>query len=114
MCLQPSTSPEYDIVELIDNSMICDANDDLGYVDNMFSVLGGSFDNYMSLGYFSGYDPCIHPYCVCLGNLPTKIMWTTLFNHSYDFSMAIDKFKGIRILFGMILVIDFYLLFSKL
>jgi len=53
----PSPSPEYDIVETIDNSMICDANDDLGYVDNMFSMLGGSLDNYVSLGYLEGMIP---------------------------------------------------------
>ena len=39
--------------------MICDANDDLGYVDNMFSMLGGSLDNYVSLGYLEGMIPLL-------------------------------------------------------
>jgi len=98
----------------IDNFIICDANDDLGYVGNMFIMLGGSLDNYASLGYFRRYDPCIDPYCVCLGDLPNKITWTTFFNHSYDFFMAVDKVKRILIVFGVILVISSYLLFSDL
>ena len=74
--------------------MICNANDDLGFVDNMSSTLSGSGDNYVSLGYFGGYDPYIGPYCVCLGDLPRKIIWTTLFNHSYDFLWSLIMLRG--------------------
>ena len=67
----------------------------------------------MSLGYFGRYDPSINPYYVCLEDLSRKITWTTFFNHSYDFSMGFDKVKRILV-FGVILVISYYLLFFKL
>ena len=38
----------------ISNPMICDANVDLGYEDNMLDVLDGNVDDYLSLGYFRG------------------------------------------------------------
>jgi len=41
-------------------------------------------------------------------------MWATFFNPSYDFSNAINKVKRILIVFGKILVITSYFLFSKL
>ena len=74
MYLQPSPSPKYDIVEPVDNPKICDSNVDLGHEDNMFNMLGGNAHYYVSLGYLRGYDPSIDPYCVCLGDLPSKIM----------------------------------------
>ena len=77
----------------------------------MLSMLGGSLENYVSLSYFRGYDPSI---CVCLEDIPRTVMWTTIFNHSYDFSMGFDKVKRILTLFGVILVIASYLVFSKL
>jgi len=87
--------------------MICDANVNLGDKDNMFGVLGGNVDDYSPLGYFRGYDPSIDPYYVCcLGK-------TTFLNPSYDFSKAFAKVKGILIVFGVILVIAFYPVFSK-
>jgi len=94
--------------------MIYYANVDLGYEDNEFNVLGGNVDDYLSLCYFRGYDPSINPYCICLGDLTRKITSTIFFNHSYDFSKAIDKVRRTLILFGVILVIAFYLVFSKL
>jgi len=68
----------------------------------------------VSLGYLRGYDPSIDPYCVSLEDLPRKITWTTFFNPSYDFSMIFDKVKRMLNVFGTILVITAYLLFSKL
>ena len=64
--------------------MIYDAAMDLGYKANMFNMLGGNVDDYVSLGYFSGYNPFIDPYCVCLEDLPMKVMWTIFFNPFYD------------------------------
>jgi len=100
MYLQPSQFLEYYLDEPINNFLICEANIDLGYEDNMFSMLGGNVDDYVSLGYFRRYDPSIDPYCVCLRNLPKKVMWTIFFNHSYDFSKVIDKVK--RILYSLV------------
>jgi len=74
MCSQPSPYPECDIVELVDNSMIYNANIDFDYDGNEFNVLGGNVDDYVSLVYFRGYDPSIDPYCVFLEDLPRKIM----------------------------------------
>ena len=62
LCLQPSP---------VDNPMICDDNVNLGYEDNMFSMLGGNVDNFLSLGYFCGYDAS--------ADNPRKIMWNTFF-----------------------------------
>ena len=41
LCSLSSQSPEYYIDVSINNPMICDANADLGYKDNMFNMLGG-------------------------------------------------------------------------
>ena len=68
--------------------MICDATGDLGYEDNMFDVLGGNVDNFLSLGFFSGYDASLDPYYIYLVDKPKKIMWDTFLNFSFDFSMA--------------------------
>ena len=94
--------------------MIGDANMDLGYEDDIFSMLGGYVNDYVSLGYFRGHDPSLDAYCLCLEDLPRKFMSTTFFNHSYDFSKAIDKVKRILNLFGVILVNASYLVFTKL
>jgi len=113
-CLLPSPSPEYYIDVPISNLMICDANMDLGHEDNMFRMLGGKVDDYVSLDYFKGYDPLIDPYCVCLEDLFRKVIWTTFFNPSYDFFMGSNKVKRIFVVFGVILIIASYLVFSKL
>ena len=77
---------EYYIDVPISNPMIFYANVDLGYEDKEFNLLGRTVDDYVSLGYFRGYDPSIDPYCACLEDLPRTVMWTMLFNPSYDFS----------------------------
>ena len=40
ICSQPSSSHEFDFDVLIDNSIICDCNVDLGYEDNVFDMPG--------------------------------------------------------------------------
>ena len=114
MSSQLSASPKYFIDTPTENPMILDSNIDLGCEDNMFSMLGGIAINFGSLGCFSGFNASLDPYCMCLGDLPTKITWTTVFNPLYDFSIAIDKVKRIPILCGVVFIIAFYLLFSKL
>jgi len=74
--LQPSHSTDYYLDVPISNPMIFDANVNLGYEDNMFSMLGGNVHDFVSLSYFRGHDPSIGPYCVCLEDLPKKVMWT--------------------------------------
>jgi len=46
-----------------------------------------------SLGTFRGYDPSLDPYRLYLETMPAKIISTTVFNFSTDFSKAIDKFS---------------------
>ena len=106
--------PKYFIDRPIENLTIFDTNVDFGYENNVFDILGGNTDNYVSQGYLRGHDPSIDPHCVCLHELPKKITWTTFFNPSYDFSKAIDKVKRILVVFGVIFVISSYLLFSDL
>jgi len=43
----------------IGNPMIYDAYIDLGYEGNMFSMLGESVDNFMSLSYLRGMFPLL-------------------------------------------------------
>ena len=63
---EPPISLEYSLDAPIDNPKICDANNGLGYEDNMFNMLGGNVDNFLSLGYFCGYDASLYPYCIFL------------------------------------------------
>ena len=49
LCSLPSLLPEYNMDVPIDNPMICDATMDLGYGDNIFYMLGGNVDGYVSL-----------------------------------------------------------------
>jgi len=46
----PFPYPEYYIVVLVDNYMICNATMDLGHEANVFDTLGGNVDDYVSLG----------------------------------------------------------------
>jgi len=46
-----------------------------------------------SLGDIRGYSPSFDPCCGYLGDVPRKIMWSTFFDHTFDFSMAFSKFK---------------------
>jgi len=62
--------------------MIC-ADMDLGYKNDMFSMLGGNVDDYVFLGYFRRFDLLIDPYCVCLENLPKKVLLTTYILQSF-------------------------------
>ena len=50
----------------IDNRMFCDSNVDLCYEDDMLNMLGGNVANFLFLGYFSGSDASLEPYCICL------------------------------------------------
>jgi len=77
----------------------------------MFNMLGGNVDDYVSLGYFRGYDPCIDAHSLYLEDLPRKIMWTTFSSHSYDFSKAFVKVKRILIVFGVNLLLPITLCF---
>ena len=98
----------------VNNFLICDTNIDLGYEDNIFSMPRGNVHDYVPLGYFRGHDSFIDHYCICIGDLPKKIMWTTFFNSSYEFSEVFDKVKRILVNFGVAFAIASYLLFSKL
>ena len=88
-----SPSPKYYIYMPIDNPMICDGKIDLSYENNLFNMLGGNVDNFMSLGYFSGYNPSLDPYFMYLVDAPRKIMWNTSSVFSFDFSMTFCLLK---------------------
>jgi len=74
----PSPSPECGDMLLIDSYMILEGN---------------GVDYLESLGTFRGYDPSLEPYRLYLEIMPVKIMSTTAFDFSTDFSKAIDKFR---------------------
>jgi len=73
--------------------MIFYVNNDLGYGDNMFNLLGGNVDNFISLGYFSWYNASLEQCCMYLVDTPRKIMWDTFFDFSFDFAMAFGLLK---------------------
>jgi len=54
-------------------------------------VLKGRVSNCIrSLGTFKGYNPPFDPFHDYLVDRPRKIIWTTFFGHSLDFSRAYD------------------------
>jgi len=86
----------------IDNFEICDFNVDLGNDDNMLNMLGGTAETFESLGYFSGYDVTLDPYCIKVDK-PRKIMWNPFFDLSFDFSLAFTLIKRALIFLTLIL-----------
>jgi len=101
ICSLPSHSPEYYLNEPTDNHMICDANVDLGYDDNIFDVLGGNVDNFVSLGYLNA---SFNPHCMYLVAALRKIMWTIFLDFSLDFSMTFGLLKVTMTLFATIIL----------
>jgi len=101
MCSQPSSSLKYYFDVPIDNLMIYDATIDLGLKDNMFDVLSANVDNFLSLGYFNGCDASINPCCKYLVDKPRKIISSTFFDLSLDFSKALTLLKRVLTLFAM-------------
>jgi len=85
MCSQSSPYPEYYIDTPVDDHIIYGTNFDLGDEDNMFSMLSGNVDNFMSLCYFSGCNASLDLYYMYLVDKPRKIMWNTFFDFSFDF-----------------------------
>ena len=61
------------------------------------------------LGDIRGYNLFFDPYCAHLEELLTKIMWSTFFDHTFDFYMAFSKFKR-----PLTLVASYFLVFSYL
>ena len=67
--------------------MICDANVDSAYVDNVLDTHDRNIDDFVSLSYFRGYDTSLDPYYLYLIDERSKIIWNTFFNFSFGFSM---------------------------
>ena len=93
--------PELDFDVPIDKFKLCDFNVDLGYDNHMFHMLGGNVDHFESPGYLSGYDPTRDPYCLSLVDMPRKVMWSTFFDFSFDFSLALTL-RGLILFFVLI------------
>jgi len=76
-CSLPSPSPECHNVSSVDHH----------------DMLKGNVVDYLeSPGTFRRYDPPLHPYSLYLETMLVKIMLTTAFDYSADFSNAFDKF----------------------
>jgi len=103
MLLEPSFSPEHSFDVPNDISKLSDSNIDLDHKNNMFNMLGGSDENFGSLGYFSVYDAAVDPYCIYLVDKARKIMWNTLFHFSFDFSISFALIKRALNFFTLIL-----------
>jgi len=87
ICSLPSISPEYSLDAPFDSPKLCDSNVELGYAGKMFNMIDGNVDNFMSLGYFTGYNASLDPYYMYLVDKPRKIMWNTFFYFSFDFPL---------------------------
>ena len=86
----------------INNHLLCDSLVDLGPEDNMLNMLGRNVANFLSLGYFSGYDASLDPYCIYLEDKPKKIMCNTFSIFSFDFFTTSALLKIKLIFFAMI------------
>jgi len=53
-----------------------------------------------SLGDIRGYNSSFNSYCAYLEDMPRKIMWSTFFDHVFNFSMAFDEFNRSLTLFA--------------
>jgi len=69
----------------------------------VLNMLSGNVETFESLGYFSGYDAALDPYCINLVEKPRKILWNTFFALSFDFSMAFSLIKRELTFFALIL-----------
>jgi len=67
-----------------------------------------------SLGNFGSYNRSLDPFQAYLVDLPRKIMRTTFFNHSFDFSKSSDKFKRALNIIDTIVPMFSYLHASRL
>ena len=105
MFSQPSFSLELDFDVPIDNFEICDSNVDMRYANNMFHMLGGIVENFESLGYLSGYDTALDPYCTNIVDKPREILWNTFFTFSFDFSMAFALLTTTLIFLVMFIIV---------
>jgi len=103
MCSLPSVSPEYSLDAPTDNIKIFDSNVDLGHEVKMFNMLGENVDNFLSLGYFCGYDASLDPCCMYLVDKARKIMWNTFFAFSFDFSISFALLKRVLTFFTVII-----------
>ena len=93
----------HDISELIESNI------EMGHEKYMFNVLGGNVENFESLGSLCGCDAALDPYYIHLEDKPRKIVWHTIFDFSFDFSIAFDFLKGALIYFVFILCMLSYL-----
>ena len=105
MCSQPSFFPKHSFDVPNNISKLCDSNIDLGHENNLFNMLEGSDENFVSLGYFSGYDAALDPYCIYLVDMPRKIMWNTFFDFSFDVSLVFTLLKRALTFFTLILYV---------
>ena len=67
-----------------------------------------------SLGDIRGYNPSFDPYCAYLEDIPRKIMWSTAFPHTFDFSTVFGKFKRPLAFLTSSLVVFSYLHHSEM
>ena len=53
---------------------------------------------YKRQGYLCGYNAALAPCCIDLVDMPRKIIWNTIFDFSFDFSMALTL-RGLILFF---------------
>ena len=79
----------------------------MGHDNNMFNMLGGNVENFECLGYLSGYNVALDPYCIYLVDQRRKILWTPFFDFSFDFSTALTL-RGLILFFMLSCMFSHY------
>jgi len=67
-----------------------------------------------SLGDIRGYNPSSDPYCTYLEDFLRKIMWSTFFPHTFNFSIVFGKFKRLLTSLASSFVVFSYLHHSEM
>jgi len=86
-----STTPSVGLIDLIYNKPL-----DLTPTSSPLppTTLSHAQAFHESLGDLRDYCPSFDLYCAYLEDVPRIIMWSTFFDHTFDFSMAIVTLRG--------------------
>jgi len=92
------------------NDLICNEPLDLTPISSPLHATTHSHPHafHESLDDIGCYNPSVDPYFAFLADVPRKIMRSTFFDHTFDFSMAFDEFKRPLTLLALSFVVFSY------
>ena len=83
-------------------------------IDSHAILEGNEVDYSESLGTFRGYDPALHLYRLYLEGMLGKIILTSAFDYSSNFSNTFDMFRRALVVMHVFIFVCSYLHSSKL